>query len=171
MDYPELPLDKNYFLSDATAALYGLGAGAAPNDVLQKLADAVRLTGGALKKPNGGTITLPAASITGLASRLIAYGAYTGNGAASRSINVGFAPGAVFVFDRGLYTWQNNNGVWGGLALSGHSIVLTPGGESRAYPCIEVSGSGFYVYHDSSRSIRTNVQNTVYHYIAFNKGA
>ena len=94
----------------------------------------------------------------------IYFGTYTGNGAASRTVSLGFRPKAVFVLSEGYFMYWNAS-TSGGLAVDGAPVQidnLTGGGQSTA---LAVAPTGFTVGQVNNAS--TNAQNTVYHYIAF----
>ena len=92
----------------------------------------------------------------------VVFGTYTGDGSASRFINLGFTPVAVEV-----YTYQGkqagasggmNNEYYGGLALNGHPC----------YKIIEVVENGFNVAVDSD--YKSNQQGLVYYFKAYKNG-
>lgn len=94
----------------------------------------------------------------------IYFGTYTGNGAASRTVSLGFRPKAVFVLSEGYFMYWNAS-TSGGLAVDGAPVQIenmTGGGQSTA---LAVAPTGFTVGQVNNAS--TNAQNTVYHYIAF----
>ena len=94
----------------------------------------------------------------------IYFGTYTGNGAASRTVSLGFRPKAVFVLSEGYFMYWNAS-TSGGLAVDGAPVQvdnLTGGGQSTA---LAGAPTGFTVGQVNNAS--TNAQNTVYHYIAF----
>ena len=94
----------------------------------------------------------------------IYFGTYTGNGAASRTVSLGFRPKAVFVLSEGYFMYWNAS-TSGGLAVDGAPVQidnLTGDGQSTA---LAVAPTGFMVGQVNNAS--TNAQNTVYHYIAF----
>lgn len=91
----------------------------------------------------------------------VIFGTYTGDGTASRFINLGFTPVAVEVYDKlgrqGGASGGLNNYYYGGLALNG-------------YPCrdvIEVVENGFNVFFDRENKGSSNVQGTVYYFKAY----
>jgi len=97
----------------------------------------------------------------------IVFGTYTGDGAASRTISLGFTPKAVFVIRQNGMIYSANT-VSGGLALAGSPVKLDTG--SRVFLGVSVVSSGFQVYYDTSDkyySSHSNTKGTVYHYIAF----
>ncbi len=69
------PLNKNTLLKDATAALFGLGNSAVPDNVLEILSDAALLKNGALQLPSGSKVS----------QVKIQTGTYTGTGTAGQS--------------------------------------------------------------------------------------
>lgn len=85
-------------------------------------------------------------------------GVYTGDGAESRTINLGFKPKAVLVLYEGRIIW--NYDVFGGLVFEGHPV------KSGTYTALEVASNGFIVYHNGN-GCNTNDSNTEYYYIAF----
>lgn len=85
-------------------------------------------------------------------------GVYTGDGAASRTINLGFKPKAVLVLYEGRVIW--NYDVYGGLVFEGYPP------KSGEYVALEVASNGFIV-HTNGNGCSTNDNNREYHYIAF----
>lgn len=85
-------------------------------------------------------------------------GVYTGDGAESRTINLGFKPKAVLVLYEGRVIW--NYDVFGGLVFEGHPV------KSGTYTALEVASNGFIV-HTNGNGCSTNDNNGEYHYIAF----
>lgn len=95
-------------------------------------------------------------------------GTYTGDGSASRFINLGFTPSAVILndslgamFDEDSINDRNYNG---GLAVTGGDLTFSGNG------ILDVTTNGFNVYInnvDSDNFIRTNFTGTDYRYIAF----
>ena len=85
-------------------------------------------------------------------------GVYTGDGAASRTINLGFKPKAVLVLYEGRVIW--NYDVYGGLVFEGYPT------KSGEYVALEVASNGFIV-HTNGNGCSTNDNNGEYHYIAF----
>ena len=93
----------------------------------------------------------------------IACGTYTGNGTASRTISLPFAPKAVLVLVHNGYT-RLTASLLGGLALSGSPVRFD---DNKI--AISISGNGFQVFYDTSdeyRKLVTNSKDQVYHYIA-----
>ena len=98
----------------------------------------------------------------------ILCGSYTGNGAESRSISVGFPPKAVLVVCRDGTTHYNEGHAYhyGGLAVAGGPSVTRDD-----LPVLSVTSSGFTVYYKSGGSnwlsyAYTNDNNRVYYYVA-----
>ncbi|RHR10460.1 hypothetical protein DWX58_03415 [Pseudoflavonifractor sp. AF19-9AC] len=97
----------------------------------------------------------------------LVVGSYTGNGASSRTISLGFRPKAVYVCKNDGTTKDITNTAYewhyGGLAVDGSSLVV--GGKT----VLSIYSSGFNVYRDTpdtSVHILTNVSGVVYHYFA-----
>ena len=96
----------------------------------------------------------------------IVTGTYTGDGAASRNIYLGFQPSAVLVMRSGIDLGSSGGGSssqkYGGLALRDHKA-----GDSTGYP-VEITETGFRVFEDGTRNyVRTNMSNASYSYVAF----
>ncbi len=94
----------------------------------------------------------------------IKAGTYTGDGAASRFISVGFAPKAVIVWP---YWGIISSGILaaGGLAVAGSPLYA--GNTNNAV--IAISGNGFWVYYTyrtDGVSQYTNNEGKLYHYLA-----
>ena len=89
------------------------------------------------------------------------HGYYTGNGASTRSVNIGFKPSIVFVFEEGLRAGvsYSNTFAYGGMAITERDAFT-----SGAYG-IRLEPYGFDVFSDGNE--RTNESNTEYNYIAF----
>ena len=96
----------------------------------------------------------------------VAAGTYTGDGAATRVIELGFTPKLVFVCDKIGHTVTSGNNAYsyyGGLALagapvtgSGHTILAVVEGGFQVAHAIEE-----YKYH-----VQSNAKATIYHYFA-----
>ena len=102
----------------------------------------------------------------------IAVGAYTGDGAASKTIPLSFTPKAVLVARRDGEIFYDNghNYFYGGLAVTGQ-----PAGHKRDNildPIVQIAGSGFTVYRTTvmesnwSTIVRSNDEGQIYHYVA-----
>ena len=102
----------------------------------------------------------------------IVVGTYTGDGAASRTIPLGFTPKAVYVSrsDGATLNVGSSFMVLGGLALPDHPVYNIDGNSPGS--CVEIVDNGFRVvlgnYHSShGRYLNaTNLSNAVYHYLA-----
>ena len=99
----------------------------------------------------------------------IVTGTYTGNGAASRTIALGFKPKAVYVCREDGTTADTNQSAvklcYGGLALDGLPL------QNEGNTILSVAGNGFTVAlkNESNLSVRivSNYSGYVFHYIAF----
>ena len=90
-------------------------------------------------------------------------GRYTGDGAETRVISLGFTPKAVLVFrEDGATTYLNGDyQVHGGLAATGMPL------KKSGFDAIAVVDNGFQVgYRAYSASIYTNTNDQIYHYLA-----
>lgn len=86
----------------------------------------------------------------------ITIGSYTGNGAFEQQITLGFQPKAVLIEHKdGRRSEGNNYYFWGGLAHQANNSVIAT-----------LTTTGFTV-SVSGQSTATNIQNTVYVYVAF----
>lgn len=102
---------------------------------------------------------------TSLAHKCELYcGAYTGDGADSQMITLGFTPKAVLAFEGG-YQLNYANESYGGLAVSGNPAAYI-NAQNRIYKLIEIVDNGFIAYNSSS-TYRANKNAAHYHYIAF----
>ena len=93
----------------------------------------------------------------------VTFGTYTGNGAASRTISLGFTPKAVYTCTR--------SGLAGALTGSYYTYggLAFPGNPVKCYnntAAVEVVEGGFTVRQTNDYD-RVNYNGTVYHYIAF----
>jgi len=97
-------------------------------------------------------------------------GTYTGDGATSRDISLGFAPSAVLLLPRGGYSSVNSH-YYGGFALIGHPVRYE--GSTDQQNVLSVNTDGFTVYYDDyvdgsyNTTIETNKSGMEYMYIAF----
>ena len=93
----------------------------------------------------------------------IYVGTYTGNGAASQTINLGFRPQAVLVVANGC-GWQDGYYCYSAMAITDHPA------NGASLPALEVSANGFIAHYNTSTS-RTymclNQSSILYYYIAF----
>ena len=99
-------------------------------------------------------------SITTNTNKIVNYGTYTGNGASSKTINLGFKPKAVFVIQEGTLMMIANR-VFGSLALSSRSAVRL------GVTTMSITSNGFTVYQNNSEDVYMNDNNSDYLYIAF----
>ena len=76
----------------------------------------------------------------------LAVGSYTGDGAESRKIDLGFTPKAVIVCDSSGLT-RNSSAAWGGVALP--DIPATYTYSSNTVPVVSLTDNGFTVYYKS----------------------
>lgn len=171
--FEQSPVLDNYFtkdetLTDSTATSFGLRASSAtPNSVFSKLKDALLLSGtsGTPKKPNGSSVTISASGISGIAGAVFETGTYTGNGASSRKISLGFQPSAVLLEN---WAGERRNGQYtcGGLSVSGAPLVA-PAATGNAV--MEITSSGFQINsaNDGRIGEKLNLSGVLYRYIVF----
>lgn len=89
-------------------------------------------------------------------------GTYTGNGAASQTINLGFTPSAVLAeMVNGIRASTNFYDIFGGLSVEGAPL----GNSYRA--ALEIVPGGFRAYFDQGYDVLLNTNGEVYRYIAF----
>lgn len=95
----------------------------------------------------------------------IVCGSYTGNGATTRTINLGRTPKGIFVISTQSYLFHANaRAIMGGFAIP-NSPVYYPTTNDKG---LEVVSNGFKVYYNqTSISQQTNTSDHVYNYIAF----
>ena len=96
----------------------------------------------------------------------LAVGSYTGNGASSRIIRVGFTPKAVYVCTTSGYQYREtvNGGVYGGLAVTGSPVTKAT---SDAPNALEIVSGGFKAVHfEGSYMTSTNSPFASYNYLA-----
>ena len=91
-------------------------------------------------------------------------GYYQGNGDGQRTILLGFTPICVLVMYLGRMTTDDttNGRVYGGLAITGHSVL-----SGNEHVGLSIITNGFWVYTNSYNYTYTNLNNEPYHYIAF----
>ena len=96
----------------------------------------------------------------------VVTGAYTGDGAASRTVTLGFTPRAVLIFRQDGRTGEDY-GRYGGLALPGHPVQYELGVNKKVEIFSVVSG-GFQANFTSTTSymLGANQGGRVYHYLA-----
>ena len=135
----------------------------ADNDKIDGAIAAVSARAGALETGKADKTALDAAKAT---IPKIAAGSYTGSGAASRTISLGFTPKAVLVMTQD-GTTHSNNIIHGGLAVTGSPAQLVTG--SKDFLGVSIVSSGFRVYYDASDNYYksyANVKDRIYHYLA-----
>ena len=92
-------------------------------------------------------------------------GTYTGNGAASQLISLGYQPAMVLVLESGarIYNFDGKGDYYGGMALPGHPASV------NGLTAVRVENTGFRVYYgwnsESTMCARTNSANETYHYL------
>ena len=92
-------------------------------------------------------------------------GTYTGNGAASQLITLGYKPALVLVLESGarIYNYDGKSDFYGGMALPGHPASV------NGMTAVRVENTGFRVYYgwnsEGSMCARTNSANETYHYL------
>ena len=88
----------------------------------------------------------------------IGYGTYTGDGRASRKIELGVTPKWVLVVLDGA-NWNPNNQATAGLAVHGSPAIC------RKEPVVAIATNGFYVYYPSNYYSLTNCSGDKFNYI------
>ena len=103
----------------------------------------------------------------------IVIGIYTGDGAATRVISLGFTPKAVYLcrYDGATHTRGTSNGYYGGLALPGHNVSVDIFGIQSWVAGKSVLGiveNGFQVSYVANSSLfcLTNEKDSDYRYLA-----
>ena len=105
----------------------------------------------------------------------IVTGTYTGDGATTRVISLGFTPKAVLVMPRDSELVRDSSShtyYYGGLAVTGSNAASSAAG-ATSWVCtstiVAIAESGFQVGYDDGpySSYLTNESGTVYHYVAF----
>lgn len=112
------------------------------------------------------TAALDALSKTLASVPLLVTGSYTGNGAESRLISLGFQPKALLVMtEEGYPARPYTSDYYGGLALPGKPVCLqTSYGTNHI---LTIESTGFRVYYDDSRHTLSNQKETIYYYLAW----
>ena len=117
----------------------------------------------------GGRMSTAESTITTHTSQIaqkcqIYYGTYTGNGASSRDISLGFTPKAVLTVRDGCM-FSDTYGT-AALALNGTPAYIANG--SGTFTALTILSNGFRVYYTSGQTdIQTNRSGTRYIYLAF----
>ena len=112
------------------------------------------------------TAALDALSKTLASVPLLVTGTYTGNGAESRLISLGFQPKALLVMtERGYPAIPYTDDYYGGLALPGNPVCLkTVYGTDYI---LTIESKGFQVYYNRDKYILSNQLETTYYYLAW----
>ena len=120
-----------------------------------------------MKDFNDMTATLDAALA---AKSRVACGVYTGDGAASRTIDLDFTPKAVLVLSaKYLLASTDNTTRYGGLALTGHPVYAC---DDTRLPVVSVTENGFIVtkesitYFSKNYAANSNTNGDNYLYLA-----
>ena len=100
----------------------------------------------------------------------VTFGSYTGDGGATKSINLGFSPSVVILCCEGVYRTNGQQYVYDGVATS--SSPLQAIYTSTKKNALTLTGSGFTVYYNPNSSSynpssNTNISGEKYVYIAF----
>ena len=101
---------------------------------------------------------------TQIAQKCEAYiGTYTGDGADTRTISLGFKPKAVFAVCIGYYFRHEQASA--ALAVDGSPVMVENDDHTATKTALAVASNGFTVGQGDNRHL--NCQNILYHYIAF----
>lgn len=154
------PLNKASLLQDETAALYGQGADAVPDDILSILSKAVLTINGNLQDIGGKKV-----------GPRIATGSYAGTGTYGPSnqcsLMFDFVPKFVIVKSGtfglypGYYAWEPMAFIW----YTGTTTVQTGNG-SDYYCSITQNGNNISWYNNFLAKSQLNESGTIYYYIA-----
>ena len=92
----------------------------------------------------------------------IYLGSYTGDGAESRNIELGFPPKAVYLCSQSgrAGAMYGSGFTYGGLAMPGKPVVM----DHSQNVAVELTDTGFRLTHDGYR--RVNLENLNYYYLA-----
>ena len=171
--------------SQVTEAIIGsIPSGSITGD---KLAQDVRDRFSAIESAAAGEASTRASTDSGLQSQIdthtgqittltaqkceVVFGSYTGDGAESRTIELGFQPRAVFIIPQSGQMFNDNAPIekgYGGLAMPD-----MPCYENTEYPHIQIVSNGFSVFFRQKTNTGTNCtactnqQYKQYYYIAF----
>ena len=138
----------------------------------------------ALPVTAGGTGVKTLSALRNLISINAAVGVYTGDGTTKRVISLGFKPSAILLTDEYGNTWDDTDGILGGMAVGLYGIRSKDSSSSTdatvwdnqftallAFEDTENQQAGFYVNYYAGQSadenISTNKNGVVYHYIAY----
>ena len=91
----------------------------------------------------------------------IVTGSYVGDGSASRFINLGFTPKAVYIcHESGTVFSSAGWSYWGGLALLGKPA------KRESYNIVSIATNGFQVYYRTDPyTVYSNLANNVFYYV------
>lgn len=91
----------------------------------------------------------------------IVTGSYVGDGSASRFINLGFTPKAVYIcHESGTVFSSAGWSYWGGLALPGKPA------KRESYNIVSIATNGFQVYYRTDPyTVYSNLANNVFYYV------
>ena len=128
---------KAQTLTAETAALVGLGADAVPDAVFAGLKSLI-----------------DAAKTSADNRTILGFGIYVGDGAANRTISLGYTPKVIIIAREGLRFDDH----WGGFAMEGYPAVAS------GRTVIAIVQNGFTVYTETYHGY-TNQQGATYHYI------
>lgn len=141
------PLNKANLLTDATAALYGLGTDAVPDKAFAKLKTLV-----------------DTAQSTGDSKVRIVSGSYTGDNTESRKISLPFTPLAIILGRNGIFYSPEYN-IWSGLADKDNPLIAKY--STFQSDALVIKDSGFIVSYNANSKCYTNVSDNKYVYIAW----
>ena len=155
------PLNKANLLSDSTASALGLSSSATPNSALNSIASKIKTIQNDLSDLSEGTFVT---------------GTYTGDNAATRTINLGFKPKAVLVLYMGtiimIESSSNTNSYYGGFALEDEPAQGYSGQTQGTI--VEIVSNGFNVFYQTidQNNYRLNIWSNLnltnpFLYIAF----
>ena len=90
------------------------------------------------------------------------FGTYTGDGAETRHIELGFQPQALLLFQRGGMAGYASGSyyTYGGLVLPGNPLILARSSEIA----VEIIATGFRLEYSSYRQV--NISDWIYYYMA-----
>ena len=145
------PLNKDTLLKDATAALFGLGTDAVPDDVLAKLANAAFVENGGLTDVGGNSVGIQ-----------IATGSYVGTGTyGANNPNT-----LTFEFEPKLVLCANNLLDYAGTNQFGFMWFGQDGGQAQGSKIFSLSGNTLSWYHNKSASNQANQSGATFKYVA-----
>lgn len=99
-------------------------------------------------------------------STRVITGVYIGDGAACRSITLGFTPSAVLLMTADGQGYTSSNGIhYGGLALAEAPLVDSMYG--YRYLVLSIGKDGFSIYERLGDKIHSNQENARYFYLVF----